>query len=63
MTPAQIFTYALVVTIYFPCTATAAVLGKELGWKNALLIMAFTILLAMLVGAAAIRLTPLIGLT
>jgi Fe2+ transport system protein B len=51
------------VTIYFPCTTTAAVLGKELGWKNALLIMAFTILLAMLVGAAAIRLIPLIGLT
>jgi ferrous iron transport protein B len=51
------------VTIYFPCTATAAVLGNELGWKSALLIMAFTIILAMLVGAVTFRLTPFIGLT
>jgi len=63
MTPAQVFTYALVVTVYFPCTATASVLGKELGWLNALLIMAFTISLAILIGAVTFRLTPFIGLT
>ncbi|MCJ7610530.1 hypothetical protein MUP00_12855 [Candidatus Bathyarchaeota archaeon] len=63
MSPAQIFTYAIVVTIYFPCTATAAVIGKELGWKNAVLIMAFTVSLAILIGAIIFRLTPFIGLT
>ncbi len=63
MNPAQIFTFALVVTIYFPCTATASVLGRELGWKNALLIMGFTIATALLIGAITFRLTPLIGLS
>ena len=63
MSPAQIFTYAIVVTIYFPCTATAAVIGKELGWKNAVLIMTFTVSLAILIGAIIFRLTPFIGLT
>jgi ferrous iron transport protein B len=63
MSPAQIFTYAIVVTIYFPCTATAAVIGKELGWKNAVLIMTFTVFLAILIGAIIFRLTPFIGLT
>ena len=63
MSPAQLFTYTLIVTIYFPCTATASVLGKELGWKSALLIMGFTITLAILIGALAFRLTPLIGLS
>jgi ferrous iron transport protein B len=63
MSPAQIFTYTLIVTIYFPCTATASVLRKELGWKSTLLIMGFTITLAMLIGALAFRLTPLIGLS
>lgn len=62
MTPIQIFVFALVVTIYIPCVATIAVLGRELGWKNALLIMVFTIALAILIGALAYRLIPYIGL-
>jgi ferrous iron transport protein B len=62
MTPIQIFVFALVVTIYIPCVATIAVLGRELGWKNALLIMGFTILLAILIGALAYRTIPKIGL-
>ncbi len=55
MTPAQLFVYALVNTIYIPCVATIAVLGRELGWKRALGIMAFTIVLAILVGGIAFR--------
>ena len=35
MDPRQIFVFALVTTIYFPCIATAAVLGRELGWRSA----------------------------
>ncbi len=49
----QIFTYALVNTIYIPCAATLAVLWKELGGKRALLISAFTVVTALLLGGAA----------
>jgi len=60
MTPLQIFVFALVVTIYIPCVATVAVLGRELGWRNALLIMTFTITLALVVGALAYRILPIV---
>ncbi len=56
MKPAQLFVYALVNTIYIPCAATIAVLGRELGWKRALGIMAFTIMLAIITGGIAFRL-------
>ena len=62
MTPLQIFVFALVVTIYIPCVATVAVLGKELGWKNAVLLMIFTIVLAIVVGGIAYRVVPYLGL-
>ncbi len=56
MKPAQIFVYALVNTIYIPCAATIAVLGRELGWRRALAIMGFTIILAIFIGGIAFRL-------
>jgi len=56
MSPLQIFIFALVITIYIPCVATISVLGKEVGWKNTLLIMAFTITLAIFIGGVAYRL-------
>ena len=62
MTPLHIFVFALVVTIYIPCVATVAVLGKELGWKNAVLLMIFTIVLAIVVGGIAYRVVPYLGL-
>ncbi len=55
MKPAQLFVYALVNTIYIPCIATIAVLGRELGWRRALGIVAFTITLAILIGGIAAR--------
>jgi len=61
MSPLQIFVFALVLTIYIPCVATIAVLGKELGWKTALLIMAFTIVLALVIGGIAYRILPFFG--
>ena len=42
--------FTVVVTLYFPCIATFAVLGKELGWKTATLIAISTIVLAILIG-------------
>ncbi len=59
MDKGQIFTYALVNTLYIPCIATIAVLAKELGWRRALLISAFTILLALLTGGIVHRLLSL----
>ncbi len=51
----QIFTYALVNTLYIPCVATVAVLAKELGWRRAFLISGFTVLVALLAGGVAHR--------
>ena len=55
----QLFVYALVNTIYIPCVATIAVLGRELGWKRAIAIMSFTITLAILIGGIAYRVIAL----
>ncbi len=53
MTRDQIFVYALVNTLYMPCVATLAALGRELGWRAALAIGAFTTLLALAAGGLA----------
>jgi ferrous iron transport protein B len=53
MQPNQIVVYALVNTLYVPCVATIAILARELGWRRAALISAFTVVLALLVGGAA----------
>ncbi|MDY6796185.1 MAG: ferrous iron transport protein B [Actinomycetota bacterium] len=50
MTKGQIFTFALVNTIYIPCVATLAVLWKELGTRDSLVISASTVILALLLG-------------
>jgi ferrous iron transport protein B len=55
----QIFTYALVNTLYVPCIATIAVLARELGWRRATLISGFTVVLAVVAGGVAHRLLAL----
>ncbi len=55
MTAPQLFVYALVNTIYIPCVATIAVLGRELGWRRSAAIMCFTIAVALLIGGVAYR--------
>jgi len=35
LSPGQLFTYALVTTLYMPCVASVAALGRELGWREA----------------------------
>jgi len=49
----QLFVFALVTAIYIPCVATIAALARELGWRRSLLIMSFTVALAILVGGVA----------
>ncbi len=55
MTPIQLVVFAIVATIYVPCVATVAALARELGWRAALGISAFTIALALAVGGLALR--------
>ena len=50
MNTTQMIVFTVVVTLYFPCIATFAVLGKELGWKTAILIAISTIILAITIG-------------
>lgn len=57
----QLFVYALVTAIYIPCVATIAVLARELGWRRSLAIMAFTIVLAVLVGGLVNQLVLAVG--
>jgi len=56
MTPVQMIVFTLVVMLYIPCVATIGALVKEFGWKKALLITVFEILLALFVGGIAFRL-------
>ncbi len=53
MTKQQLFVFALVTTLYFPCAAALTVLVKELGWKISVAIVIFTIVLAIVVGGIA----------
>ena len=62
LTPLQIFVFSLVISLYVPCVATIAVLGREVGWKRALYIVLATILIAISTGAFVYRLFPLIGI-
>jgi ferrous iron transport protein B len=50
MTPVQIYQFAVITTIYVPCVATIAVLKHELGIKDTISIVLFTIFLALGVG-------------
>jgi ferrous iron transport protein B len=62
MTPAQVFTYALVNTLYIPCAATIAVLSRALGWRRAAFISLFTVVLALAAGGVAMRIAIVLGL-
>ncbi len=59
MTKTQLFVYGLVTVIYIPCLAAIAVLGRELGWKRASVIIAITVGFALLLGGLAYRVLAL----
>ena len=62
MTPLQIFIFALVVALYFPCIGTLAVLRHEFGWKKSLTICLVTIILAVTIGGLVGRLFFAMGI-
>lgn len=55
----QLFVYALVNTLYMPCAATIAVLGRELGWRRAVGILLFTVAFAIVLGGIVMRILNL----
>lgn len=57
--PLPLFVFGLVVAIYVPCVGTMAVLKRELGWRDTLIISLFTIFVAILVGSLINHLNPL----
>lgn len=61
MSTSQIVTYAVVNSIYIPCVATIAVLGRELGWRRTAAISLGTVALSIAVGGVVARLVPLLG--
>jgi ferrous iron transport protein B len=57
--PAQLVTLALVAILYIPCLSTMAILGREFGWKAAVIISIANIMSAILMGGLAFRLLSL----
>ncbi|MBC7246333.1 MAG: ferrous iron transport protein B [Actinobacteria bacterium] len=53
MTRGQVFTFVLLCSVYIPCVATLAVLWRELGARDSLLITASTVVLALVLGGIA----------
>jgi ferrous iron transport protein B len=62
LTPIQMFVFAFVVMVYVPCVSTIAALVKEFGYKNAGVISAVQVFVAVLLGGIIFRVFPLLGL-
>jgi len=62
MSPAQLFVFAVIVTLYFPCAATMSALKREMGWKSTAAIMAGDIGIALIIGGALFHLLTAIQL-
>jgi len=62
MSPIQLFVFAVVVTLYFPCVATMSVLARELGWRSSGAIMVGTVAIAVVIGTIAFHVFGLLQL-
>jgi ferrous iron transport protein B len=52
MTTVQIYTFAVISVLFVPCLSTIAVLSREVGYRTALAVSAYTVALGLLVGMA-----------
>lgn len=52
MSNGQMLTFTLFVVFYVPCIATIAVMAKELGWRDTVVISAFSVVVAVVVSVA-----------
>ncbi len=59
LTNTQMIIFTLITLIYIPCIATIAVLIREFGWRRAMSVTFFDILLALIIGGIAYRLLSL----
>jgi ferrous iron transport protein B len=50
MNTGQLLTFTLFVVFYVPCVATIAVMARELGWKDTVLISGFAVIVATVIG-------------
>lgn len=50
MTKIQLYSFAVISTLFVPCISTMAVLGREIGWRYALLISSYTVILGFIAG-------------
>ena len=62
LSPLQMFVFSLITMLYIPCIATIAACIKELGWKKAIFITVFEVLLAIFAGGIAYRILGFFGL-
>jgi ferrous iron transport protein B len=62
LAPLQMVVFTLVAMFYIPCVATIAALTKEFGARKAIFITVFEIAFAVVLGGAAFRLLPVLGL-
>lgn len=60
MTALQVMTSLIVITLFVPCIASAAVLWKERGWREGVMVLAGSWLLAFATGAVLTRLLEFI---
>ena len=51
MTKLQLYTFALVSTLFVPCISTIAVLSREMGWRVAFIISGYTLMVGFAAGA------------
>ncbi len=61
MSSADIVVFALVNTLAFPCISTIAVLARRQGWRRAGLVVAWTLVVALVTGGTAARVLPMLG--
>lgn len=52
MSNGQMLTFTLFVVFYVPCVATIAVMARELGWRDTVVISAFSVVVAVVVSVA-----------
>ncbi|MEN6444285.1 MAG: ferrous iron transport protein B [Methanoregula sp.] len=60
MSPVQLVVLALVSMLYIPCISVILVLASEFGWKKALAISAFEVIMAIVIGGIAFRVLGLV---
>lgn len=60
LTNTQLYTFALVSTLFVPCISTIAIMRRELGWKIAAAVSVYTIIAGIVIGAVARILFPLV---